>query len=41
MRLPKPVAPRHLQPATRRWWQQVAAEFDLEPHHYKLLTLCG
>src|SRR4029453_2539211 len=34
-------APSHLTAATRRWVTQVAAEYDLEPHHWRLLTLCA
>lgn len=33
-----PRAPRHLRPATRRWWSSVVAEYELEPHHVRLLT---
>lgn len=32
-------APKHLRAATRRWWQSVVDDFDLEAHHVKLLTL--
>jgi P27 family predicted phage terminase small subunit len=39
LRTPKP--PRHLTAATRQWWQSVTRDYDLEPHHYKLLqALC-
>jgi P27 family predicted phage terminase small subunit len=31
-------APIYLTPATRRWWETIAAEYELEPHHLKLLT---
>jgi P27 family predicted phage terminase small subunit len=34
-----PRAPKHLQPATRRWFNDVVADFDLEPHDIRLLTL--
>ena len=34
-------APRHLNPATRKWWESVVAEYELEPHHVRLLTLAG
>ena len=34
-------APRHLRVATRRWWESVVTEFELEPHHIRLLTLAG
>jgi P27 family predicted phage terminase small subunit len=32
-----PAPPDHLSEAMRAWWQQVVAEFDLDPHHLKLL----
>ncbi|TMB95017.1 MAG: hypothetical protein E6J42_11015 [Chloroflexi bacterium] len=34
-------APQYLRPETRRWWRQVVAEYDLEPHHLRLLTLAA
>ncbi len=34
-------APRHLQPETRKWWLSVVSEFQLEPHHVRLLTLAA
>ena len=37
----KMMAPRHLQVATRRWWAAVVADFELEPHHVRLLTLAA
>jgi P27 family predicted phage terminase small subunit len=37
----KMKAPRHLQPATRRWWASVVSEYELDPHHVRLLTLAG
>jgi phage terminase small subunit len=37
----KPTPPTHLQPTTRDWFAQVVADYDLEPHHLKLLTLAG
>ena len=37
--LPKP--PPHLTAATRRWWSGVVADFVLDPHHLRLLTLAG
>ena len=39
MREAKPRPPRHLHPETRRWFKQVAENFELEPHHLHLLTL--
>lgn len=35
------TAPKHLKPATAAWFSQVAADFDLEPHHLRLLTLAA
>jgi phage terminase small subunit len=37
----KSKPPAHLQPATRDWFTQVVADYDLESHHLKLLTLAG
>ncbi|RYG96203.1 MAG: hypothetical protein EON58_12600 [Alphaproteobacteria bacterium] len=34
-------APAHLRAATRRWFQGVLSDFDLEPHDIKLLTLAA
>ena len=34
-------APKHLKAATRRWFRDVLAEYDLEAHHVRLLTLAG
>jgi P27 family predicted phage terminase small subunit len=36
-----PRAPRHLQPATRRWWSTVIGEWTLDQHHVRLLTLAA
>ncbi|WP_348645712.1 P27 family phage terminase small subunit [Nitratireductor aquibiodomus] len=33
--------PKHLRPATRRWFAAVLEEFDLEDHHIRLLTLAA
>lgn len=33
--------PKHLRPATRKWFAAVLADFDLEDHHVRLLTLAG
>jgi phage terminase small subunit len=35
------TAPKHLSPATRRWWQNVVASYELEEHHLRLLTVAG
>lgn len=32
-----PEAPAHLSIGARQWWQQVVADYDLEPHHLRLL----
>jgi P27 family predicted phage terminase small subunit len=34
-------APAHLRAATRRWWASVVAEYELEAHHARLLTLAA
>jgi P27 family predicted phage terminase small subunit len=34
-----PKAPAHLAAATQKWWTQVMADFELEPHHVRLLAL--
>lgn len=36
-----PRAPKHLEPATRRWFAAVTAQYQLEEHHLKLLALAG
>lgn len=33
--------PKHLRPATRRWWLAVVEDYELEDHHVRLLTLAG
>ena len=35
----RPKPPKHLRAATRRWWSAVVGEYELEPHHVRLLTL--
>lgn len=35
----KAKIPQHLRPETRRWWRSVTADFRLEQHHIRLLTL--
>jgi len=37
----KSRAPGHLAPATRRWWLSVVADYELEPHHLRLLSLAA
>jgi phage terminase small subunit len=34
-------APKHLRPATRRWVEQVVADYVIESHHLKLLLMAG
>ena len=34
----QPKAPRHLKPATKRWWADVVDRWALEGHHVRLLT---
>jgi len=33
--------PLHLSVNSRKWWSQVAATYELEPHHIKLLTMAA
>ena len=33
--------PKHLRAATKKWWSQVMADYELEPHHAKLLALAA
>lgn len=35
----KRTSPAHLKPATRDWFEAVQADFALEQHHTRLLTL--
>jgi len=32
-----PPAPDHLSPAMQAWWQAVVRDYDLDPHHLRLL----
>lgn len=34
-----PRAPRHLAAPTKKWWDSVVKDYELEPHHVRLLTL--
>jgi P27 family predicted phage terminase small subunit len=38
---PSLKAPRHLKPATRRWWESVVSTWELAGHHVRLLTLAA
>ncbi len=33
--------PEHLTEASRTWWSGIVAEYALEDHHLRLLTLAG
>ncbi|MCR5941854.1 hypothetical protein FG152_13620 [Ochrobactrum sp. XJ1] len=33
--------PSHLKKPTQKWFESVVDDFDLEPHHVKLLTLAA
>lgn len=33
--------PKHLRPATKRWWRSVVLEWQLDWHHQRLLTLAA
>ena len=33
--------PKHLRPTTKAWFSSVLAEYSLEPHHVRLLTLAA
>ena len=35
--IPKP--PKHLKPATRKWWTQIVTDYDLSSSDLRLLTL--
>src|SRR5258708_352925 len=37
----KARTPAHLRAETRRWFEHVTEEFELEQHHIRLLTLAG
>ncbi len=37
----RPKPPKHLRPATAKWFKAVVEDFDLEPHEIRLLTLAG
>jgi phage terminase small subunit len=37
----QPKAPDHLKPATAEWFNRVTSDYELEPHHIRLLTLAG
>jgi P27 family predicted phage terminase small subunit len=37
MRIKGPKAPAHLAESTRAWWRAVVRDYQLEPHHLRLL----
>lgn len=37
----KPTPPAHLRPETAAWWASVVADYVLDPHHVRLLTLAA
>ena len=34
-------APEHLKKPTADWWSAVASNYELEPHHVRILTLAA
>lgn len=36
-----PPPPAHLSPAAVQWWTEVTGEYELKPHHLKLLEAAG
>jgi P27 family predicted phage terminase small subunit len=36
-----PVAPAHLSDEAREWWRLVNRDYELEPHHLRLLQLAA
>lgn len=34
-------SPTHLRPQTRRWFAELAANYNFESHHFRLLQLAG
>jgi len=41
MKKTQPRPPAHLATATKKWFANVVEEFELEPHHLRLLTLAA
>ena len=37
MKAKNPKAPAHLTEPTRAWWRSVVREYELQPHHMRLL----
>ncbi|RWC41967.1 MAG: hypothetical protein EOS28_18420 [Mesorhizobium sp.] len=36
-----PAAPSHLSAASRKWWDEIVREYDLQSHHLRLLQACA
>jgi len=34
-------SPKHLRAETRKWWLSVIADYELEPHHTRLLSMAA
>jgi phage terminase small subunit len=41
MRSKKQTSPAHLAAATRRWFEGIAADYELESHHVRILELAA
>src|SRR3954468_9313669 len=37
----RPAPPPHLAPPTAQWWSSVMTDYQLEPHHVRLLQLAA
>jgi phage terminase small subunit len=35
------IPPKHLKPATKRWFIHITENYELEPHHVRLLILAA
>jgi phage terminase small subunit len=38
---PAPKAPQHLTEPTRNWWRTCVKDYELEPHHLRILQAAG
>ena len=36
-----PAAPAHLSAASRKWWDEIVREYQLQSHHLRLLQACA
>ena len=41
MKAKTPKAPAHLTDGTRAWWRSVVRDYELQPHHLRLLQAAG